>query len=139
MYNEIFELRKFGILKILVVRFEGKDFSNILKEMELASDIERYRKINLNLAKKIITKILWQDLAYSFEFMERKKAEFFTIKLLKEFYTDDSIIYTNAIWKKEGNSVELCEWNPMTSATFDSGVIIKNLDDCCCIWVEDND
>lgn len=142
MLREVFKLRDCGILKIATVSTYQESLSKTLKRLGFFDNTERLDTISVELAREIIARILWKDLAYSAELMPKNKAYEFADNILDEYHTRQCTIYTNSTWeecKTENLNLELSRYNPMTNATFDSGIIIKHPNYCFCIWVEDED
>lgn len=140
MFEKIHKSRDSGILKTAMVSSPQKTLSKTLGKIGLSSDEELLNVINRELARDIVASILWKDLAYDVELMPKNKAYEFTDKILAEYYTDECTIFSNSKWERNdiGNII-LSGFNPMTNATFDSGIIIKHPSYFFCIWVEDED
>jgi len=139
MYSEIFRKRNCGFLRISTVRRWNEPFTEVLTNLGLLPNEVALIEITLERSKDIVTRILWKDLAYNSEIMPSEQARNYASKLIEHYYMDDCTIYTNSDWKNEKLNIQLGGWTPLTNSTFDSGVIVKHKDYCCCIWVEDED
>ncbi len=142
MIRELLKLRDCGILKIAIVSTYEETLSENLKKIGLVDNAELLAIISLDMAREVIARILWKDLSYSCEIMPKNKAYEFADNILNEYYTGQCTIFSNSTWEEcetENLNPRLMGYNPMTNATFDSGIIIKHPNYCFCIWVEDED
>jgi hypothetical protein len=104
----------------------------------LAPKPEYLNEIDGNYAEKVIETILWKDLAYGVEIMPKDKAQRYAKEFLKEFYNYECQLYTNGDWKNyHEKSSTVC--SPLTSATFDAGVLVVHPKYLVSIWVRDED
>ena len=100
---------------------------------------EQLREIEQTEAKGIIKTILWKDLAYSSELISEAMAIERANYLFSLFYDASVKLYTNGDWDNYHESGRSAGSNPLTSSTFDAGVLFIGKKFSACIWVEDED
>jgi hypothetical protein len=55
-------------------------------------------------------------------------------------FEKDAKFFTNASFgKNSANKIKLSSWNPITNATFDTGIFVIDKKTVGCLWVEDED
>jgi hypothetical protein len=139
MLNQLFKLRDCGVLRVNTISHWNRPLDDALTQLGLLRTQAHLTEIPWTLAKQIITKILWKDLAYNVELMPKKTASHYTEQLMVMLYSEDCKLYTNGEWAKDGEDITLSIWNQLTDATFDSGVLFVSPHACSCVWVEDED
>ena len=109
----------------------------------LSSDPSNYRKIAKQEAIQILTRILHKDMAYDMEIMPLEVAEGLCATFLQGFADESTVFFTNIDYSREGkrgrNVSSGPNWNPVTKATFDAGVIAISKSRSACLWIEDED
>jgi hypothetical protein len=91
-------------------------------------------------ARQIATAVLYEDLASHTEVMNEQQASELAHRFISlfgtgtEYYTNGNLVLPSA----DKNGVP-GGWNPITSATFDSGVICVSEDRIGILWVQDED
>lgn len=104
-----------------------------------------WKLINQEMAIEIVDSILAQDLAYNSERMNVEDALKITglfFKLFPNplyFATNGTLGQNHAKRKKDINIITSSSWTPVTSATFDTGVIIITADLVGMLWMLDED
>jgi hypothetical protein len=81
-------------------------------------------------------------LAYDYEIMPADRAEEFSDRFLAQFGTDHIRYFTNGTFHERPRprgTKAVVSWNSVTSATFDTGVLIIGPQRSGCLWVEDED
>jgi hypothetical protein len=94
-----------------------------------------------NEAEQLLSMVLHKELAYRSEVMAKGLADSLSQKLIATYHIpNESKYYSNGHWKDYyfGSNV-VNWWIPMTKATFDAGIIIKNKDMFVSVWVQDED
>jgi hypothetical protein len=76
-------------------------------------------------------------LAYNAEIMPAARAVEFAEQFFAQFGADGVQYYTNGTFHEQIGSG--AEWNPVTAATFDTGVLVIGPWRSGCLWVEDED
>jgi protein-tyrosine-phosphatase len=109
----------------------------------LRQDERCYKKIDKDDARRLICIILRQDLAYSCELMPTARSAELADRFLAQFESN-SAYYTNGTWhlpdRARADGIVLgASWDPVTDATFDTGVLVIGVDRSGCVWVEDED
>lgn len=117
--------------------------SELAREFGLFDGDACYKEIDQESARRLVEAVLWRDMAYNSELMPRAQAQQLASQFLANF--DSSARYfSNGTWHEEGNtftggSGSGIGWDPVTSATFDTGVLVIGPDRSGCLWVEDED
>ncbi|MBW4612110.1 MAG: hypothetical protein KME21_02295 [Desmonostoc vinosum HA7617-LM4] len=96
----------------------------------------KWLKINQEEAKKISLLVMTKDLAYRGEIMDIEAAEQISTQIFNLF-AKDCQFFTNAIFVDNYSAIS--SWNPVTPATFDTGIIILSNTKIGMLWVEDED
>lgn len=111
--------------------------TGLAAEFGLAPDPASYREIEAATARRLIELILHRDLAYHAEIMPAARAAELADRFLASFGTDGVHYFTNGNCAEQGG--RNWSWNPVTAATFDTGVLVVGPRRCGCLWVEDED
>lgn len=101
----------------------------------------KWRELTLERASSILERVLGRDLAYDGQAMSPELAQ----KLSREFVTlfsGQALYYTNGDFPspeqyREGGWAG--SWDPVTLATFDTGVVAVDGDHAGLLWIEDED
>ena len=113
------------------------DPMELAAEFGLAADPARYREIDAATARRLVEIILHRDLAYDAEIMPAGRAAALADRFLSSFGTEGVRYFTNGTCAEhDGRN---WGWNRVTSATFDTGVLVVGPRRCGCLWVEDED
>lgn len=116
--------------------------AGLAAEFGLASDPDCYREIDAATARRLIELVLRQDLAYLTELIPLTRAVDLADRFLAPFGTDGVRFFTNAMFDEKAEpmfTLSSFGWNPVTAATFDTGVLVVGPQRCGCLWVEDED
>jgi hypothetical protein len=100
----------------------------------------KFRVISSSSALEIATYILHRDLAYSAELMPESEATALAREFLLPF-GPLSRFFTNASFvKNEGEGgILLSDYDSITDATFDTGIVVLGSEAAGMLWVEDED
>ena len=101
-----------------------------------------YRDTDAAMARAIVTGILHRDLAYGTRLMSLSRAEELAAEFIKTFDKPQSRFFTNGQFKEDaGVGLVLAGWNPATTSTFDTGVLVLAPSGApsACLWVADED
>ena len=108
------------------------------KRATLALTPAQWREIDRETGERIVARILWRGLAYKTSNVERAEADSIA-RAFVSFVARDSNVrcFTNGSlgMSDSGGS----SWNPATTATFDTGVVIVADGRIGHAWVEDED
>jgi hypothetical protein len=136
MHNlqSIFTSRTGGELRYSVVTEYTGSIARALGMLGLKTDETSLFEYEYGTALEILIAILWKDMAYESEFMPQAQAAELARQFLDEHSVPGSKYYSNGNWALRES------WNPLTEATFDTGIIIVRPDHrIACFWVEDED
>lgn len=110
----------------------GKKIGFSIKSKDL-KNIEREQALD------ILKLVLKEDLAYSSQIMPDEQAE----ELARDFcnqFQEAAKFFTNGSFEASSyGKMSLRSWNPITKATFNTGVFIIDEKSVGCLWVEDED
>jgi hypothetical protein len=131
--------RKAGVVHIkMVTHNDGIQnalsiVSSLVSSLGFKIDKAIWNEVDSAFAEAHLTSILNKDLAYEVEIMPKEEANRLAIEFLKNF-SGDKKIFTNL-----RPSPETHVWNPVTKATFDTGIIVVDSLKVGILWVEDED
>jgi hypothetical protein len=117
--------------------------SELAREFGLKDDPACYKEIDEPSARLLARRILHQDLAYNAELIPLARAEELASRFLDQFGPDARYL-TNGSWHLPpvalaDRVVQGPSWDPVTDATFDTGVLVLGSRCSGCLWVEDED
>jgi hypothetical protein len=133
--DDILAERDCGVVRCGVSRFAKQDILELAREFGLHDDPSAFAPITGSDAVALVASILHKDMAYSYPMMAEERARELAEQFLKQFGAEAKL-YSNGWTGWETGSTS---WNPVTDATFDTGVLIIGNDRSGCIWVEDED
>lgn len=97
------------------------------------------KKVDREMALKILRLILMKDLVYKSPLMTEEQAS----ELASDFcnlFGNSAKFFTNGSFEESlSNNLSLKSWNPITKAAFDTGILIIDEKSTGCLWVEDED
>lgn len=117
--------------------------SDLAREFGLRDEPSSYKEIDEPDARHLIRSVLHRDMAYSWEIMPEARAAELADRFLAQF-GPGTRYYSNGNWHLppvvQPNGV-ICgpSWDPVTTATFDTGVLAIGPRCSGCLWVEDED
>lgn len=139
---EIHAARDCGVVHCGVSARPSPTLPELAAEFELAPDAANYREVDAASARRLIELILNQDMAYNSQIIPPGRAAELTDRFLAQFGTEGVRFYTNGTFH-EGQGSKLgspsASWNPVTAATFDTGILVIGTRCSGCLWVEDED
>ena len=140
--DDIIAARDCGVVHCGVSLRPSPSLNELAVEFGLAGDLANYREIDADSALRLVQMILNQDMAYNAEIIPLARAGELADQFLAQFGKTGVRFYTNGRFH-EARGPNLtwsgASWNPVTSATFDTGVLIVGLQRSGCLWVEDED
>ena len=136
--TDVFKKRDCGFLRITSIRNYNYGLDIVLKELGFVTDEKYLKCISFEDAVLVTKAILWKDLAYGSEMMKENEALSAAKELLDDYAEIETEYYTNGDWVNYHDKSG-CSFSPLTKATFDAGIIIKNKEFAACIWVQDED
>jgi hypothetical protein len=112
------------------------EFVTELNHNKLSSLWKQFKKYD---AERLVTSILHKDMAYQYECMEIGLARA-TMRRFFDLFSESARFYSNAEFRPEnGGLVSIGSYQPITNATFDSGIVAIDDNLIGFIWVEDED
>lgn len=134
--DEINDARDCGVLHCGIIRSETMTLIELAPKFRLSFAADTYREINKAQAAAVAKRVLHCDLAYDSEIMPEPVAQALANRFLDNFDEENTQYYTNGDYYMAGASYG---WNPATTATFDTGILIISKLNAGCLWVEDED
>ncbi len=118
----------------------AKSVTTLAAAFGLKEDASLYHQVDGEMARAIIVGILHRDLAYGNRLLSLARAETLAGQIMQR-YTDPAIRFlTNGQFKQgAGAGLVLSHWDPATTSTFDTGVLILGTAESACIWVAEED
>jgi hypothetical protein len=91
----------------------------------------------------VLAAVLARDLAYDRELMDESKARALADEFLRQF-GPNARFFTNREFRRQAADASewvqrTAEWDPVTRATFDTGVVVVDVDRAGLLWFEDED
>jgi hypothetical protein len=140
--EEIIAARDCGVVHCGLSAGPSPSLAELAAEFGLAADLASYKEIDADSAKRLMELVLNQDMAYNVEIMSSTRASELAGRFLAQFGTEGVRFYTNGTFH-ETRGAKLTwsgvQWDPVTTATFDTGVLIVGPRKSGCLWVEDED
>lgn len=141
--EKILRLRNCGIVHISFMNRAKKDpLESLLelgKKIGLSIQNKHLKSIEKGLAMDILNLVLKQDLAYSSPIMPSEQADVLTRSFCDQFEKNSKFFTNGSFEKNISGELALVSWDPITEATFDTGVFIIDEMSMGCLWVEDED
>jgi hypothetical protein len=102
-----------------------------------------WREVEAHEAARVVQHILHCDLAYDLEIMPEARAAELTIRFL-ELFSAPTRYFTNATFRRDaevntGEVWRMMSWEPLSTATFDTGVVCVDATRIGILWVADED
>jgi hypothetical protein len=140
----VFSKRKAGHVRIAYIKSYGEPLAEVVPRLGLGNPPvgaprSELRDISYAEAHSIISDLMHQDMAYHTIQMPRVEAETLATDFLAFFPTDSTRFLTNRGKVLNASRPHDVPSNPMTSSTFDAGVICLSQPTAGCIWFEDED
>ena len=140
--EEIIAGRDCGVVHCGLSSRAAPSVSELAAEFGLASDPSYYKEIDAESARRLARLVLNQDMAYNAEVIAAHRAAELADRFLAQFGSDGVRYYTNGTFH-EARGPKLtwsgASWDPVTAATFDTGVLVIGPRGAGCLWVEDED
>jgi hypothetical protein len=131
---ELIKARKYGQIRYSFMTDSSNDLSTVLSKFGLLGDATLVIEVSRTEAIAILTKLLWKDMAYGEECMAHDTAKAFAEAFILESESTQCKYYSNV------KSAASTQWQPLTDATFDAGVIVSgHIGLHACLWIQDED
>jgi hypothetical protein len=140
--DEIIAARDCGVVHCGLSSKTSPSVSDLAAEFGLAGDPTHYKEIDGNSARRLARLVLNQDMAYNSEIIPADRAAELADRFLAQFGTDGVRYYTNGTFHEArgtGLTWSGAGWDPVTAATFDTGILVIGSRCSGCLWVEDED
>src|SRR4029079_9784578 len=119
---------------------DAKSVAALATEFGLKGDPSLYHQVDAEMARQILVNILHLDLAYGNRLLSSARpAEL--ARAVMQLFTDPAIRFlTNAKFKQgSAAAMVMSHWDPATTSTFDTGVLILGTAESACVWVAEDD
>lgn len=133
--DDILAERDCGVVHCGVSRFAHKDVLELAREFGLHDDPSAFAPVTASNAVALVASILHEDMAYSQPMMAAERAKKLAEQFLGQFGAEARFFSNGWTGWDDGST----GWNPVTDATFDTGILVIGSDRSGCIWVEDED
>jgi hypothetical protein len=137
--------RIFGKIRCGLSSLSSPTVPELAREFGLLDDAACYQDIDEADAHRLIQMLLHRDMAYNAEIMPLSRAVDLTDQFLSHFSLGTRY-FSNGHWdlqsaKPTDDLIGRANpnWHPVTSATFDTGVLAIGPEQSGCLWVEDED
>jgi hypothetical protein len=119
---------------------DAKSVSALATAFGLKGDASLYHQVDLEMARAILVGILHRDLAYGNRLLSLARAEELAGLVMQRFTVPGIRFLTNGKFKQgTGVGLVLSHWDPATTSTFDTGVLMLGTAESGCVWVADED
>jgi hypothetical protein len=122
--------------------FYRKNKKDILQQpvsIDEVKDKRLFHEIdNKDAAVAILAHLLHKDMAYGSEIMPIENANKLATSFVAAF-DEGSQYYSNSIWNKNEYRENISGFNPVTEATFDSGIIVVDKNKIGIAWCEEEE
>jgi hypothetical protein len=111
-------------------------------EFGLADNPAFYKEIDAEAARRLAAAVINQDMAYNAEILPAARAAELAERFLAQFGTEGVRFYTNGTFHENPGpklGSPSASWDPVTAATFDTGILAIGRQCSGCLWVEDED
>lgn len=112
--------------------------ADVARSFGLLDSPECYEEIDAVEAAGVIENVLHWDMAYKTEIMSISLARELSGEFLAAFAGADARFFTNGEWGRSTGALGV-GWTPVTSATFDTGVLVVSDQMAGCVWCMDED
>jgi len=134
--DEINVARDCGVMHCHIIEVEPMPLTELVPRFGLVFTPNTYQGISKAQAEAVAKRVLHRDLAYDAEIMTETEAQALATCFFECFNEETAQYYTNGDYYSGGSSHG---WNPATSATFDTGILVIDQSRSGCLWVEDED
>jgi hypothetical protein len=106
----------------------------------LKEDASLYHQVDAEMARAILVGILHRDLAYGNRLLSLARAEELAGQVMQRFTDPAMRFLTNGKFKQgAGVGLVMSHWDPATTSTFDTGVLMLGTGESGCVWVAEED
>lgn len=112
--------------------------ADVARSFGLLDSPECYQEIDAVEAARVLENVLHRDMAYKIEIMPISHARELSEEFIAAFTGSDARFFTNGEWGRSTGALGV-GWTPVTSATFDTGVLVVSDQRVGCVWCMDED
>lgn len=112
--------------------------TDVASSFGLMNSPECYEEIDAAEAAKVLESVLHKDMAYKVEIMPISLARELSEAFVAVFADSNPRFFTNGEWGRPMGTLGV-GWTPVTSATFDTGVLVVSDQSVGCVWCMDED
>jgi hypothetical protein len=141
--EDIIAARIYGAVRCGLSSQPAPTLMELAREFGLREEQACYQEIDESAARRLIHLVLHRDLAYNAEIMPEARAAELADGFLGGFGAGTRY-FSNGTWHlppvaRSDRVVQGASWEPVTAATFDTGVLAIGPERSGCLWVEDED
>ena len=141
--EDIIAARDHGAVRCGLSSQRSPAVPELAREFGLRDQPSCYKEIDEEAARHLIGLVLQRDLAYNAEVMPGASAVELADRFLAQFgpgtrYFSNGTWHLPSIVRADG-VIHGASWDPVTAATFDTGVLAIGPQCSGCLWVEDED
>jgi hypothetical protein len=142
--EEIIAARVYGVARCGLSKQPTRPtVPELAREFGLSDEASSYKEIDVAAARLLIRSVLHQDMAYKAEVMPESLAAHLADRFLAQF-GPGARYFSNGSWHlppivRADGIVCGPSWDPVTAATFDTGVLAIGDERAGCLWIEDED
>jgi hypothetical protein len=118
---------------------DAKSVAALATAFGLKGDASLYHQVDAEMARQILVAILHRDLAHGNRQLSQARAEELAGQVIQRFADPGIRFLTNAKFKQVAGAFVLSHWDPATTSTFDTGVLILGTSESGCIWVAEEE
>jgi hypothetical protein len=140
LLTEIRTARCYGRVHTVIAARDGRLVTELLPLFGFQSHEQALLRVSETMALQITRSVLHKDMAYGTVIMPLQRADELARRFLAEFHNPPTDFFSNGSFtQNDDGSVALNSWNPITQATFNTGIIVVEAGLVGCLWVEDED
>jgi hypothetical protein len=141
--DEIITARKCGSVRCGLSSQPSPTVQELAHEFGLRDEAGCYKEIEDSSARRLVRLVLRSELAHHSEIMPESRAAELTDRFFAQF-GPGARYFTNGTFHEQPQRISEtvttgASWEPVTEATFDTGVLIIASRYSGCLWVEDED
>ncbi|HXG11461.1 MAG TPA: hypothetical protein VNK04_17030 [Gemmataceae bacterium] len=141
--EDIIAARIYGTVRCGLSSRASPTIPESAREFGLRDEAGCYKEIDEEAARRLLRLVLHRDMAYNVEIMPEVRAAELADAFLAQF-GPGTRFFSNGTWHlpavvRPDGGVIGPSWDPVTSATFDTGVLAIGPEWSGCLWVEDED
>jgi hypothetical protein len=143
LVQDIIAIRICGAVRCGLSSRPSPTVPELAREFGLREEVECNKDIDEPDARRLVQMLLHRDVAYNAEVMPEARVTVLADAFLAQFGPGTRYFY-NGSWHmppvtRPDGVVSGASWNPVTPATFDTGVLAIGLERSGCLWIEDED